>query len=629
MHQIRCLLALTVQRRNKKTMSPFRSTAIPCLIGVLLIIGNVSGVHLSIDDATHFITVGSTGSSNISISPQTHSFDVGETREYQIILDAAPNGLSGYDMVVSLTTPGIAQITGVTYPSWALLNLPPSVPNQSVLIQAADIGKQVSAGATNVLLATLSIQGTGSGTTPIVMSRIFISADGGSNIPFSVANGQAIVDSIDIPVAGFSADKTSGAAPLTVQFTDQSTGSITSYAWDFGDGGTSSLKNPAHTYTAAGTYTVTLTVTGHGGSDSEVKTSYIRVTESTDAPVAAFTSDKTSGAAPLTVQFTDQSTGSITSYAWDFGDGGTSSLKNPAHTYTAAGTYTVNLTVTGPGGSDSEVKTSYIRVTESTDAPVAAFTANTTSGVVPQTVQFTDTSVGTIISRLWSFGDGTFVENVTEIIHTYTTPGNYTASLTVSGPDGDNTTSQMIHIFDDSSDHFFTVRLESGWNLFSIPVQLEQGHDQFSHIFPPTEQDKMMMVLGWSGSLWYTPQSTDTVMPLSAFFIRVRDGETVNATIVPSTVPSRPPLRSMTEGWNIIGPAPEYQDGGFLSKQVEASLISIDGNYSIVLSPGLNQPGWSYVPGSTSRNLLPYKGYWVYMNQVDVLAGFSTTPISL
>ncbi len=544
MHQIRCLLALTVQRRNKKTMSPFRSTAIPCLIGFLLIIGNVSGVHLSIDDATHFITVGSTGSSNISISPQTHSFDVGETREYQIILDAAPNGLSGYDMVVSLTTPGIAQITGVTYPSWALLNLPPSVPNQSVLIQAADIGKQVSAGATNVLLATLSIQGTGSGTTPIVMSRIFISADGGSNIPFSVANGQAIVDSIDIPVAGFSADKTSGAAPLTVQFTDQSTGSITSYAWDFGDGGTSSLKNPAHTYTAAGTYTVTLTVTGHGGSDSETRTSFITVTESTDAPVAEFT-------------------------------------------------------------------------------------ANTTSGVVPQTVQFTDTSVGTIISRLWSFGDGTFVENVTEIIHTYTTPGNYTASLTVSGPDGDNTTSQMIHIFDDSSDHFFTVRLESGWNLFSIPVQLEQGHDQFSHIFPPTEQDKMMMVLGWSGSLWYTPQSTDTVMPLSAFFIRVRDGETVNATIVPSTVPSRPPLRSMTEGWNIIGPAPEYQDGGFLSKQVEASLISIDGNYSIVLSPGLNQPGWSYVPGSTSRNLLPYKGYWVYMNQVDVLAGFSTTPISL
>jgi PKD repeat protein len=70
-------------------------------------------------------------------------------------------------------------------------------------------------------------------------------------------------------------------------------------------------------------------------------------------PTAAFTSDVTSGPAPLTVHFTDLSTGTITSYVWNFGDGGTSTERNPVHTFTAAGTYTVALTVSGPGGSDS------------------------------------------------------------------------------------------------------------------------------------------------------------------------------------------------------------------------------------------------------------------------------------
>jgi PKD repeat protein len=72
--------------------------------------------------------------------------------------------------------------------------------------------------------------------------------------------------------------------------------------------------------------------------------------------VADFYGTPTSGTEPLTVDFTDQSTGSIDTWSWTFGDGGTSSAQNPSHTYTSAGTYTVTLTVTGPGGSDDEVK---------------------------------------------------------------------------------------------------------------------------------------------------------------------------------------------------------------------------------------------------------------------------------
>jgi len=77
---------------------------------------------------------------------------------------------------------------------------------------------------------------------------------------------------------------------------------------------------------------------------------------------AGFTADLTSGPVPLTVNYTDQSTGDITSWSWDFGDGATSTEQNPSHTYTDAGTYTVSLAVTGPCGSDTETKTDFISV---------------------------------------------------------------------------------------------------------------------------------------------------------------------------------------------------------------------------------------------------------------------------
>ena len=159
------------------------------------------------------------------------------------------------------------------------------------------------------------------------------------------------------PVASFTANVTGGNAPLTVQFTDTSTGNVTAWSWDFGDGTTSTEQNPTYTYEAAGTYTVTLIATNEYGSDEEIRTDYITVY----APVTAqFTADVTSGAAPLTVQFTDTSTGSPTSWLWTFGDGNTSTAQNPQHTYSSAGTYTVTLTASHTYSNDTETKTSYI-----------------------------------------------------------------------------------------------------------------------------------------------------------------------------------------------------------------------------------------------------------------------------
>jgi PKD repeat protein len=167
------------------------------------------------------------------------------------------------------------------------------------------------------------------------------------------------------PVSDFSANVASGTAPLTVQFTDLSTNSPNAWAWDFGDNGTSSVKNPSHQYTSAGTYTVKLTASNANGTGTTAtKTGYITVTAPGPTPVSDFSANVTSGVAPLTVQFTDLSTNSPNAWAWDFGDNGTSGVQNPSHQYTSAGTYTVKLTASNANGTGTTAtKTGYITVT--------------------------------------------------------------------------------------------------------------------------------------------------------------------------------------------------------------------------------------------------------------------------
>lgn len=157
------------------------------------------------------------------------------------------------------------------------------------------------------------------------------------------------------PTADFFADPTTGPWPLTVDFDDNSTGMVNSWLWSFGDSITSTLRNPTHTYTATGEYTVALSVSGPGGSDSINRIGYITVRE--PIPVqAAFTAAPTRGAAPLTVDFTNTSTGDYSTNLWDFGDSVTSTLESPTHIYTTIGAYTVSLTVSGAGGSDTETE---------------------------------------------------------------------------------------------------------------------------------------------------------------------------------------------------------------------------------------------------------------------------------
>jgi len=251
----------------------------------------------------------------------------------------------------------------------------------------------------------------------------------------------------DAPVAGFSGTPTSGYAPLTVQFTDSSTGSPTTWSWTFGDGTTSTLQNPSKTYSSASTYTVALTATNAAGSSTETKTNYITVSSvpPTPAPVAAFTGSPTSGTAPLTVTFTDSSTNTPTSWSWDFGDGGTSTTQSPSHIYASNGTYTVSLTATNAGGSNTLPRSGYISVGSGVAVPVANFAGTPTAGTAPLLVTFTDSSTNTPTSWSWTFGDGT-TSTVQSPSNTYSSVGTYTVSLTATNSAGSNTKTQTNYI---------------------------------------------------------------------------------------------------------------------------------------------------------------------------------------
>ncbi|MBP7034636.1 MAG: PKD domain-containing protein, partial [Methanospirillum sp.] len=122
------------------------------------------------------------------------------------------------------------------------------------------------------------------------------------------------------------------------------------------------VASPSYTYQEAGVYTVSLTASNTAGSDTKTEKDYISVTGDIPPPVAMFEATPLSGSAPLTVQFTDLSIGPPTSYAWDFGDGGTSTEANPSHVYSAGGTYTVKLTVKNSGGSHTMTRENYISV---------------------------------------------------------------------------------------------------------------------------------------------------------------------------------------------------------------------------------------------------------------------------
>lgn len=226
--------------------------------------------------------------------------------------------------------------------------------------------------------------------------------------------------------------------PNKIGFQNNSTANSTYTShWDYGDGTSSSLLGPAHTYTTGGTYIVKLTVQNQAGC-IDTFSKAIKV----ESPVsAAFSGDHLFNCkAPATVNFSNQ-VSADNSYLWYFGDSSTSTQSNPSHTYTDTGVFSVRLIVTNSSGCiDSSTKTKYIKV----QSPVIVFNNLPDSGCIPFTKTFSVTNVSSvgISSYLWNFNDGdNFTSTLPSPVHTFQNLGSYTISLITTAVNGCKDTS--------------------------------------------------------------------------------------------------------------------------------------------------------------------------------------------
>lgn len=183
----------------------------------------------------------------------------------------------------------------------------------------------------------------------------------------SISNTSAPKDITVTMLADFSVKNETGDSELSVQFMDESLGIPTSWLWDFGDGSTSTEQNPCHKYTEPGQYSVSLTASRESGigpyTHTEVKKDLVTVCTKAD-----FNGTPRIGCNSLSVQFSDLSKGSSTSWYWDFGDGEYSTEKEPLHTYKSPGIYSVHLTVKSSFNTHTEYKANYI-IVEGTATP--------------------------------------------------------------------------------------------------------------------------------------------------------------------------------------------------------------------------------------------------------------------
>lgn len=221
---------------------------------------------------------------------------------------------------------------------------------------------------------------------------------------------------ITSPKANFFSVDSFTCGGKNVTFTDASTGPVQNWLWDFGDGTTSTLQNPQHNYADTGTYTVTLTVSSVNCNNTIIKTNYI-VRKN---PVAKFgVSDSVSTCPPFNVHFSDSSY-YVKSYAWNFGDGNTTTAQNPDNIYVIPGTFMARLIVTSEGGCTD---TAYQKI--SVGGPYGTITYTPQSGCINLPVNFTANTTGAT-SFIWDYGDGNSLSTTDSLVsHTYPVRGDY------------------------------------------------------------------------------------------------------------------------------------------------------------------------------------------------------------
>ncbi len=279
-------------------------------------------------------------------------------------------------------------------------------------------------------------------------ARLTVTDDGGEAGTASIGITVTMSTGNTPPTARIGASATSGEAPLTLNYSGRnstdSDGTIVSYAWDFGNGTTALGPSGSVTYSTAGTFTMTLTVTDDGGATDQTSITITVTSSGNVAPTASIGVSATSGDAPLTIDYSGGNSsdpdGSIVAYAWDFGNGTTANGPSGSVTYSTAGTYDLSLTVTDDVGLTGSASIQISVTAPGGNAPpTARFTATPAAGDAPLDVNF-DASAssdpdGSIVAYGWRFGDGVTGSGETAN-HRYDRPGQYSVELTVTDNDG-------------------------------------------------------------------------------------------------------------------------------------------------------------------------------------------------
>ena len=279
----------------------------------------------------------------------------------------------------------------------------------------------------------------GDGSTEILSAPPFqhnYTAPGAYIVTLKVTDSKGCTDSVNIasaliiskPLANFISPDTLSCPSKQVSFINQSTGPALTYLWNFGDGTSSTVPDPVHSYTSDGIYSIQLFIKDqYGCTDSINKPALISI----KTPFANFTmSDSFSTCPPLIVQFTNSSVNAVTQN-WDFGDGTAASIVNPSHFYNLAGTFTVTLTVTGAGGCTDVIKNDIV-----VNGPKGTFTYDPKIGCDPLQINFV-ASTRDRISFIWDFNDGATTATTDSIIsHTYLNPGTYLPKMILFDANG-------------------------------------------------------------------------------------------------------------------------------------------------------------------------------------------------
>ena len=311
-------------------------------------------------------------------------------------------------------------------------------------------------------------------------------------------------------IIAFIADKTTAEVDEIITFTNQSENAV-SYSWSFGDGNTSTDENPTHTYTEDGSFTVQLTATGPGGASNSSTSS---ITVVWPDPIADFTLDKSLAEPGETITFTNESE-YAESYVWDFGDGSTSTVTDPTHSYAAQGIYTVLLTATG----FNEETDSYSTAVTIVIPPEADFTWDPLSPYADETITFTNQSTNAT-SYSWDFDDGTTstAENPT---HVYSTDGTFSVQLIASGDGGKDTISKDILVGPGSTVNIFPgvgamgIELEETWETIQDKLSEEDylgyflspasgGGDYIIHVWESLSEGVLLFNISPSASYSYS-----------------------------------------------------------------------------------------------------------------------------